>query len=551
MLKHLSITNYAIIDNLQLDLRSGFSVITGETGAGKSILLGALSLILGNRADTTVLNNKEKKCIVEGEVMLSANFKSFFDENDLDFDENTILRREISVNGKSRAFINDTPVNLITLKNLSTKLIDVHSQSESLLLRNPSFQIDVLDTFANNAKNISTYKDLYRTYKAKKNELEALESKAHKSSTDNDYLKFQIKEIEDLKLLPNEKEDIEGQLSLIGNAEEIKQNLNFSANSLIESDENILGALKEVKNRLSKIESYSNEYKILYDRLSSSIIELEDIGFTINNINNDFDFDQENIIKLNDRLSKIYSIEQKHKLNSTNEILKFLSELTKKIEESSNYEEKANLLRLEVSEMEKSVISEAKKIEEVRLSVKDKFEKQVKRELSSLGMPDAVFEVKISSFEIPVDKGINQVEFLFSANKGIGVNSLSKIASGGELSRLMLVIKMFLVKGKSLSTIIFDEIDTGVSGDIANKMAEMMLDMSSSTQVLAITHLPQVAAKGNIHYKIIKENTGKNTYSKVLELSNTDRVMELAKMLSSDKVSDAAIKNANALLESN
>ena len=551
MLKHLSITNYAIIDNLQLDLKSGFSVITGETGAGKSILLGALSLILGNRADTSVLNNKEKKCIVEGEVKLSDNFLSFFKENDIDFDEFTILRREISITGKSRAFINDTPVNLTVLKNLSTKLIDVHSQSESLLLRNPNFQIDVIDAFANNSSNVSKYKALFREYKEKKKELEILESKANQSSTDNDYLKFQIKEIEDLKLLPNEKEDIEEQLNLIGNAEEIKQNLNYSANSLIEAEENIIQALKEVKNRFSRIESYSDEYNNLYERLNSSIIELEDIGHTINTMNNNFDFDQEEVFTLNERLSKIYSIEQKHNLNSTNEILNFLLELTKKIEDSSNYKDRVDLLKSEVNEVKEDVLTEAKKIEVKRLDTKDKFEKQVKRELASLGMPDAVFEVKISSLKDPNEKGVNHIDFLFSANKGVSSTFLSKVASGGEISRLMLVIKLFLVKGKNLSTIIFDEIDTGVSGDIANKMAEMMLSMSASTQVLAITHLPQVAAKGNVHYKIIKQSIGKNTFSKVQELSDADRIMELAKMLSSDKVSEAAIKNANALLESN
>lgn len=551
MLQHLSITNYAIIDKLQLDLNSGFSVITGETGAGKSILLGALSLILGNRADTSVLNDKSKKCIVEGEVSLSQKFDSFFSLHDLDYDENTIIRREISSNGKSRAFINDTPVSLTVLKNLAVQLIDIHSQSQSLLLKSSNFQIDVLDAFSDNEPNLSSYKVLYTKYKAKKTELEELKSLASNSSIDNDYLTFQLKEIEALNLKSNEKEDIEEQLNLVSNAEEIKLTLDLSMHSLIDSDDNIIKTLKEIKDRFSKIESYSNEYKEIHERLNSLIIELQDVSYTINSINSEFEFDQDNIAFLNQRLSKIYAIEQKHNLNSTQEILNYQDQLKLKIQETGNFKDRIEVLESELDKIKKELINQAKKVSEVRQGVIKKIEKQIIDKLKLLGMPQASFNVVIETLETPNEKGIDKIDFLFSANKGVAPSIISKVASGGELSRLMLVIKMFLVKGKSLSSIIFDEIDTGVSGDIAGKMADMMVDISKSTQVISITHLPQVAAKGDFHYKIIKENTGENTYSNVQMLTKQDRVMELAKMLSSDNISKAAIENANVLLESN
>lgn len=551
MLQHLSITNYAIIDKLQLDLNSGFSVITGETGAGKSILLGALSLILGNRADTSVLNDKSKKCIVEGEVSLSQKFDSFFSLHDLDFDENTIIRREISSNGKSRAFINDTPVSLTVLKNLAVQLIDIHSQSQSLLLKSSNFQIDVLDAFSDNEPNLSSYKVLYTKYKAKKTELEELKSLASNSSIDNDYLTFQLNEIEALNLKSNEKEDIEEQLNLVSNAEEIKLTLDLSMHSLIDSDDNIIKILKEIKDRFSKIESYSNEYKEIHERLNSLIIELQDVSYTINTINSEFEFDQDNIAFLNQRLSKIYAIEQKHNLNSTQEILNYQDQLKLKIQETGNFKDRIEVLKSELDKIKKELINQAKKVSEVRQGVIKKIEKQIIDKLKLLGMPQASFNVVIETLETPNEKGIDKIDFLFSANKGVAPSIISKVASGGELSRLMLVIKMFLVKGKSLSSIIFDEIDTGVSGDIAGKMADMMVDISKSTQVISITHLPQVAAKGDFHYKIIKENTGENTYSNVQMLTKQDRVMELAKMLSSDNISKAAIENANVLLESN
>lgn len=551
MLQHLSITNYAIIDKLQLDLNSGFSVITGETGAGKSILLGALSLILGNRADTSVLNDKSKKCIVEGEVSLSQKFDSFFNLHDLDYDENTIIRREISSNGKSRAFINDTPVSLTVLKNLAVQLIDIHSQSQSLLLKSSNFQIDVLDAFSDNESNLSSYKLLYTKYKAKKTELEELKYLASNSSIDNDYLTFQLNEIEALNLKSNEKEDIEEQLNLVSNAEEIKLTLDLSMHSLIDSDDNIIKTLKEIKDRFSKIESYSNEYKEIHERLNSLIIELQDVSYTINSINSEFEFDQDNIAFLNQRLSKIYAIEQKHNLNSTQEILNYQDQLKLKIQETGNFKDRIEVLESELDKIKKELINQAKKVSEVRQGVIKKIEKQIIDKLKLLGMPQASFNVLIETLETPNEKGIDKIDFLFSANKGVAPIIISKVASGGELSRLMLVIKMFLVKGKSLSSIIFDEIDTGVSGDIAGKMADMMVDISKSTQVISITHLPQVAAKGDFHYKIIKENTGENTYSNVQMLTKQDRVMELAKMLSSDNISKAAIENANVLLESN
>lgn len=551
MLQHLSITNYAIINKLQLDLKSGFSVITGETGAGKSILLGALSLILGNRADSSVLNDKSKKCIVEGEFLLNKTYLSFFNHHDLDFDENTLLRREIAANGKSRAFINDTPVSLSVMKDLTNRIIDVHSQSESLLLKSRSFQINVLDAYAQNLKEFDVYKESYSIYKLEKDKLDELKELSSKSSTDYDYLKFQATEIEELKLQPNEKEDIEEQLKVVNNAEEIKAALDYSTSSLIHSDENILEVLKDIKNRFSKILSYSNVYEDVHSRLSSLIIELEDIAYTINNSNNEFDFDQENVNHLNSRLSKIYTIEQKHKLNSTEEILVLLKDLQSKIEASGNYEENITAQESKVEDLFKNTIERAQNLSVTRNKAISSLEKEIKENLRLLGMPQSQFKIESKQLDIPNEFGIDQIDFFFSANKGFEPKLLAKVASGGELSRLMLVIKMFLVKGSKINTIIFDEIDTGVSGDIASKMGEMMSKMAANTQVLSITHLPQVAAKGSSHYKIIKDSSGDNTYTSVVELNKDERVLELAKMLSGDKVSDAAVKNANVLLESN
>jgi DNA repair protein RecN (Recombination protein N) len=549
MLKHLSITNYAIIESLEIDLSDNFTVITGETGAGKSILLGALSLILGNRADTSVLNSKDKKCIVEGEFFINGNeYQSFFNKHDLDFDNQTIIRREISVSGKSRAFVNDTPVSLAILKELTSNLVDIHSQHETLQIKNNLFQIKVLDSYCKINNEVKQYTQEYNLFKQLEKELEDLQQQSVQAQEDVDYISFQVREIEALNLKPNEKETIEESLQVANNAEGIKKVIDTSANNLANVEGNVLEMLKAINADFADISNFSNEYQLISERLNSLTIELEDLAATINITNDDFVFDAENLSYLNERLSSIYAIEQKHKVNSTQEILDLLDTLNTKLQSTSSYEAKIEEKKKLVDGQKVKVLALAKKISNTRQKESSKIQKDVVNYLSGLGMPEATFKVDISTLDKPNHNGIDHVAFLFSANKGFEVKELSKVASGGELSRLMLVIKKFLSKGNNISTILFDEIDTGVSGDIADKMAELMMNIAKDVQVVAITHLPQVAAKGDVHLKISKQTTVDKTITTVNLLQQEKRVEELAKMLSGKTITKAAFDNAKVLL---
>lgn len=549
MLKHLSISNYAIIDNLELPLNDGFSVITGETGAGKSILLGALSLILGQRADTTILNNKDKKCIVEGTFEFNeALYLDFFKDNDLDFETQNIIRREITNNGKSRAFINDTPVNLQLLKELAENLIDIHSQHQTLQIQENNFQLNVVDSFSKISDILTIYRNKYVDYKKNNHLLEELIAAEKSASTDLDYIQFQIEEIEELNLKPNEKENILIELSTINNAEEIKSVLSYSAETLINSDKNILSEIKKIKTSFSKISNLSDEYRSIYDRLNSNLIELEDIANDIDKINNDFSFNPENLAYLNERLNAIYNIEQKHHLTSTNEIFEFLKTLKTKTSDIDSFNEKIieqeKLVKLQQNEL--NILS--KEISKKRQACFKDLCDRIVSNLNELGMPDAIFKIEHKVLQEINENGIDSVNFLFTSNKGFDTKELNKTASGGELSRLMLTIKSILAENNRLSTIVFDEIDTGVSGEIADKMASIMRKMSENIQVISITHLPQVAAKGKHHYKIYKESSKGKALTKMAFLSQKERIDELAKMLSGEKLSNAAVENAKNLL---
>ncbi|MBL4593051.1 MAG: DNA repair protein RecN [Flavobacteriales bacterium] len=550
MLKHLSITNYAIIENVELEFNNGFTVITGETGAGKSILLGALSLILGKRADISVLNNMDKKCIVEGEFSFQkSTYINFFNQNDLDYEEPNIIRREISASGKSRAFINDTPVSLSVLKELTSKLVDIHSQHETLQIKDNKFQINVIDAFANIGDELDNYARKYAKYISNKQELSNLVNVANNAKTDLDYITFQVQEIEALSLKTNEKESIESELEIINNAEEIKSVLENAANTLINSDQNLLFELKNISNLFSKINNCSSDYNSIYERLNSLVIELEDIANEIDKENNELNFNPENLSYLNDRLSKIFSIEQKHNLSSTKEIMLLLEKLNNQLRDSHSYEEKieelTNLVTTQKEELFKIADSLSAKRKENFINLSN----EIVTNLNLLGMPDAFFEAEHQVLTELNEYGIDKIDFLFTSNKGVKAQVLSKAASGGELSRLMLTIKSIIANNKSISTIVFDEIDTGVSGDIANKMASIMKKMSNCMQVIAITHLPQVAAKGENHYKIYKENKDGKTLTSLSKLNKDGRVEELAKMLSGEKLSSAAIDNAKILLK--
>ncbi len=549
MLKHLSISNYAIIDNLEISIDKGFTVITGETGAGKSILLGALSLILGQRADTSILNDKEKKCVVEGSFEFDENlYQDFFQKNDLDFEKLNIIRREISNSGKSRAFINDTPVNLNLLKELTQQLIDIHSQHQTLQVQDNLFQLKVIDSYAKTEDEIISYKAKYAEYLKNKHLLEKLIVDSKSASSDLDYMRFQIEEIEALNLKINEKEEIQSELQTINNAEEIKNALSYSSEALLNADKNLITELKKITNSLAKISKWSNDYNLVYERLQSSLIELEDISSEIDSLDNSFSFDPDNLTFLNERLNRIYTIEQKHNLSSTEQIFQFLSQLKNKIDAIDSFEERILEQEKVVNQQKQALNLLAKLISEKRQNCFKNLCKRIITSLHELGMSDANFQIKHQTLANFNENGIDTIEFLFNSNKGFDLKELHKAASGGELSRLMLTIKSILAESKNLATIIFDEVDTGVSGDIADKMAVIMKKMSQNIQVISITHLPQVAAKGQFHYKIFKETNKEKTITKLSYLNDKERVEELAKMLSGEKITTAARQHAENLL---
>lgn len=549
MLLHLSITNYAIIEKLEIDFNNGFTVITGETGAGKSILLGALSLILGQRVDTSVLNDKEKKCLVEGIFKISKeNFTSFFNENDLDFEEETTIRREISTSGKSRAFINDTPVNLNVIKELAEQLINIHSQHQNLLVKDGNYQMAIIDSFANIQSNVEDYKKKYLHYVSKRNELEKLKNNEWNSKTDLDFLKFQASEIEALKLQLGEQTTIEEQLKLLNSVEDIKMVLHQATNLLVDKEESILVNLKQIIQSFSKINDLLPEYKTLYERLNSVSIELNDIAREVNLLNDNTNFDKENADYLNNRLSSIYSLEKKHRLSHSDELLSFLNELNYKIAQINSADDVILDLEKEVVKLESELRIIAKQLTETRKKIIPNLCQKITTNLKELGMPEATFNIQHQLNTELGMFGIDKIEFLFSANKGFNTVEIYKVASGGELSRLMLTLKSLLVKSKNLSTIIFDEIDTGVSGDIADKMGNMMKQMSEDIQILTITHLPQVAAKGQQHLKIYKTTNDNKTVTSLSILSPLEKVEEIAKMLSGKELTKAALENARNLI---
>ncbi|MBE7441883.1 MAG: DNA repair protein RecN [Flavobacteriales bacterium] len=549
MLLHLSITNYAIIEKLEIDFNNGFTVITGETGAGKSILLGALSLILGQRVDTSVLNDKEKKCLVEGIFKISKeNFTSFFNENDLDFEEETTIRREISTSGKSRAFINDTPVNLNVIKDLAEQLINIHSQHQNLLVKDGNYQMAIIDSFANIQSNVEDYKKKYLHYVSKRNELEKLKNNDWNSKTDLDFLKFQASEIEVLKLQLGEQTTIEEQLKLLNSVEDIKMVLHQATNLLVDKEESILVNLKQIIQSFSKINDLLPEYKTLYERLNSVSIELNDIAREVNLLNDNTNFDKENADYLNNRLSSIYSLEKKHRLSNSDELLSFLNELNYKIAQINSADDVILDLEKEVVKLESELRIIAKQLTETRKKIIPNLCQKITTNLKELGMPEATFNIQHQLNTELGMFGIDKIEFLFSANKGFNTVEIYKVASGGELSRLMLTLKSLLVKSKNLSTIIFDEIDTGVSGDIADKMGNMMKQMSEDIQILTITHLPQVAAKGQQHLKIYKTTNDNKTVTSLSILSPLEKVEEIAKMLSGKELTKAALENARNLI---
>ncbi len=549
MLASITIKNYALINELHIDFSSGLSIITGETGAGKSILLGALGLVLGNRADSFTLKNTNNKCVIEAIVSIDTyNLQDFFEREDIDYESNTILRREILPSGKSRAFINDTPVTLLVLTALRARLIDIHSQHQTLQVSDQEFQFQLLDAVANNEGKLASYQSGLASYSKEKKKLEEIQHAQREAHLQYDYNSHLYNELFEAKLIEDEQEFLEEKLEKINNVEEIQQNL--SAALQITTDENIgiQNLLYSLEQKLTRIASYSKEYQELSDRISSVKIELDDIIGDLESAFEQVDFNPSEATQLNDRLQLIYNLQKKHYVNSISELLTIQSALFKKVNTVENAEQSILDQETIVKGIANKLDAVALKISDARSKIILKLSKQLEIILADLGMPHARFQIKNTLSENYYKNGKDVLQFLFSANKGGQYGELKKVASGGELSRIMLAIKKVLSENSQLPTIIFDEIDSGVSGEISNKMAHIMSQMSQQMQVITITHLPQIAAKGNQHYKVYKEEVNNSTTTKLKALSEDERIVEIAEMLSGKNISDTAIIHARELL---
>jgi DNA repair protein RecN (Recombination protein N) len=550
MLQSIYIQNYALINELEIDFNKGLNIITGETGAGKSILLGALSLILGQRADTTVLKDKSKKCFVEAQFSIKKyKLKDFFKTNDIDYDDLTTIRREITNNGKSRAFINDTPVNLSVLKSLSESLIDIHSQHESLLLGDDHFQLGLVDSFANHFDVLDQYKKTYETYNSLNSEYNKLVNNADKAKSDLDYLQFQFNQIEEAKLVDGEQEELETELEQLNHSEEIKLNLSASTDLFSNEDTSVISGLNQIRTSINSVSKYLKEGEELSLRINSVYIELQDINSEVERMNELVEHNPERIEFVNDRLNNIYSLQQKHKVSAIKELIELKLELEKRIILINSYDFETDKLRLEVEELRNELIGIANTISANRKKVIPVIENRVIKILQLLGIANAAFKIEQEQVEEFLVSGRELIKFLFSANKNVQLEELAKVASGGEMSRLMLGIKSLFVETTTLPTIIFDEIDTGTSGEIADKMGTIIKGISKNIQVINITHLPQIASKGDYHYLVYKEDNQDTTNTFIKILDQQERINEIAKMLSGEALSEAAIQNAKVLLD--
>lgn len=553
MLTHLYISNYALIEELDIDFHDGFSVITGETGAGKSIILGALGLLLGKRADAQAIKNGEKKCSIEASFDIRAlNLKSFFADNDIDNDDTEcILRREVINTGKSRAFINDTPVSLTQLKELGTYLIDIHSQHQNLLMNQEDFLLDIVDTIAGNQSLRETYLHTFEAWKRAQTLLLELQARAEKDQANQDYLKFQIQQFQEANLSEGEQEELEQEASTLNHAEDIKQAL-FAACAPLVSEE--LRLLEELKNGVQKLESISAVYpqaQEMAERLNSAYIELEDLSSELEKVQMEIEFDpiRQNFVE--ERLNTIYSLEQKHKVSTIAELLQIYDDLQKRLNEIENIDETLKEKEKEVEQQLGALAKSAKALTKSRETAAKTIAKSLIEQLQTLGMPHVKLEFSLMSKSSFDRNGSDTISLLFSANKNRPLQDVAAIASGGEIARLMLSLKALIAKSKALPTIIFDEIDTGVSGTMAEKMALTMQQIADNCQVLCITHLPQIAALGAHHYRVYKVEDDDKTTSHISLLSQEERIKEIANMLTGSEMTEAAINNAKSLLRIN
>ncbi len=549
MLTSLSIKNFALIEQLEMNFSNQFSIITGETGAGKSILLGALGLVLGNRADLTSLKDKEQKCVIEANFDLSKYFlKDFFESNDLDYEDQTIIRREILPSGKSRAFINDSPVNLSELQDLGEFLIDIHSQHQTRELTEESYQIEILDAIANNQSILADYKRHLSEFKSLKSELKKLQIEKESLSKESEYNSFLLEELLSANLKSGEQLELESTYEKLNNVEFIKENLDKSLALANEDEIGIIQSLKEIKNSLQKVSNLSEDYKILQERVSSVLIEFDDITKEILIQGDKLFNDPEKLELVSQKLQIIYNLQKKHHVASVEELLEIQNDLDSKVVLADDLDNQIE--KLVQKQEEKQILLEnlSSNISENRKKSIPTLLDQIVEVLSQLGMPNARFQFDIKTADNFLPTGKDEIQLLFSANKGTDFGLLKKVASGGEMSRIMLAVKSILANYSKLPTIIFDEIDTGVSGEIAQKMGDIMKVMSLKMQVFAITHLPQIAAKGNQHYKVFKSDKENTTVTELKLLNSEERVVEIAEMLSGKDISESAITHAKALL---
>ena len=550
MLKQLYIKNFTLIDELNIQMHPGFSVITGETGAGKSIILGAIGLLLGNRADSKSIKAGRDRCVIEAHFDLSKyDMQQFFTDNDIDEDlSDTIIRRELTAAGKSRAFINDTPVSLTKMRELGEQLVDIHSQHQNLLLQKEDFQLNVVDIIAQDEKQRKNYETAYNQYKQANQKLNALKAEIEKNRENEDFLRFQFKELDEAQLQNGEQEELEQEYEMLSHSEDIKTALYQADNHLSGDDGNIIERLKQASEQLANIKDVYPEVTELLERIDSSYIELKDIAQEINGLTDHVEFDPARLETINERLDKLNSLQQKFHVRDLGELIETYHQLEEQLSHIDHIDEDVEALEQEVAQLLEKAQKLAKELTAIRTKAAKKVEEEMKQRLIPLGIPNVRFSISLTEKPLCHDGG-DKVSFLFSANKSTPLQPVTQVASGGEIARVMLSLKAMISGAVKLPTIIFDEIDTGVSGKIAEKMAQIMVEMGNhERQVLSITHLPQIAAMGSHHYKVSKEETDEGTISRMTELSQQERIQEIAQMLSGSDVSEAALANAKELL---
>ncbi len=551
MLTHLLIKNYALIDRLELTPDNELNIITGETGAGKSIMLGAIGLLLGNRADTKVLYDPEKKCIIEGTFNVAGYFiEQLFDEEELDYGTTCVVRREISPSGKSRAFVNDTPVTLDVLRRVTSQMMDIHSQHDSVLLGSNEYQLQIVDTYAQDDDLLRVYHNDFQTYRKAQQSYDKLQQEASSMRKEFDYNKFLYKELSKVQLQADEQEQLEQELNVLENAEEIRERLQLASDYLDNPEQSVIDLLKGVVSSLSTVSKLSAQYEPLLERAQSALIELRDLAGEISDEQDGVETNEDRAETIRERLSVIYQLQTKHQVKTVRELLIIQEELAKKVSKVLNLDDELDAAKARAEQTRQVMMQSASALSAARLAVLKPIEQEIATLLADLGMPNASLHI-LSETGKPTMTGIDTVSFLFSANKGIKQQQLKNVASGGEFSRLMMAIKYILASKRSLPTIIFDEIDTGISGEIAIKMGIMMREMAHNHQIIAITHLPQIAGKGTAHYFVYKDHSADKTVSRIRQLSLDERVQEIAQMIGGNNPSQSTLKHAREILKQN